>query len=305
MDRLTSMELFVKVVEAGSFIAASEALGISRPMASKHVQRLEEQLGVRLLNRTTRTISLTEAGRSFYLRCQTIFEEIDQAMAEAGNLQVEPRGVLRINAPVTFGRAHLTRALASFQSKYPDIEIDLTLNDRFVDIVDEGFDIAIRIGRLADSSLIARVLAPCRMMVCAAPAYIERHGAPESLSALSQHNCLIYAHSSQEHRWYFGEGDREVSIAVTGDFRTNFGEAVVEAAAAGRGLILEPSFTLAPYLADGRLVPVLADFTPRALNVHAVYPQSRLLPQKVRILIDHLASAFGPAPYWDKGLGPR
>ncbi|MBI1391932.1 MAG: LysR family transcriptional regulator [Alphaproteobacteria bacterium] len=300
MDRLTAMEIFAKVVETGSFVAASDALGISRPMASKHVASLEETLGVRLLNRTTRRLSLTEAGRSFHLRCQNIFEEIDTAIAEAGNLQAEAKGQLRINAPLTFGRAHLTPAIASFQTEHPEITIDLTLNDRFVDLVDEGFDLAIRIGRLADSSLIARKLAPCRMMICASPDYLARHGAPAHPSELADRNCLIYAYFSQEKRWSFETPEGEISVPVQGDFRVNFGEAVVEAAVAGRGIILEPTFTLAPHLAAGRLLPILTDFRPRELTVYAVYPAARLLPKKVRAFVDHLTAVFGGEPYWDK-----
>ncbi len=303
MDRLSSMEVFVKVVETGSFVAASDALGISRPMASKHVASLESTLGVRLLNRTTRTLSLTEAGRSFHLRCKSIFEEIDTAMAEAGNLQVEPKGQLRINAPLTFGRAHLTHAIAAFQHAHPGIAIDLTLNDRVVDIVDEGFDLAIRIGLLADSSLIARKLAPCRMMVCTSPGYLERCGTPAHPADLAEHNCLIYTYASQEKRWHFETPEGEIDVPVGGDFRANFGEAVIEAAVAGRGIVLEPTFTLAPYLAGGRLVPVLTSFKPRDLAIHAVYPATRLLPRKVRAFMDHLSAAFGPEPYWDRAAG--
>ena len=302
MDRLRSMEVFVKVVETGSFIAASEAMGISRPMASKHLQELEAELGVRLLNRTTRRISLTEAGRSFHLRCQTIFAEIDEAVAEAGNMQSEPRGLLRVNAPLTFGKAHLARSLASFQDRYSEIGVDLTLNDRVVDIVDEGFDIAIRIGTLADSSLIARKLAPCRMVVCASPTYLVENGVPSIPADLAEHNCLIYAYFSQQKHWVFERDGDEVSVEVDGDFRTNFGEALVEAAVAGRGIVVEPSFTVGPYIRSGALVQLLPDCAPRELGIFAVYPPSRLLPQKVRVLIDHLIEAFGPEPYWDDNL---
>ena len=176
MDLLKGMEVFARVVEAESFAKAAETLGLSRPMASKYVQQLEEELGIRLLNRTTRTMALTEAGRSFHLRCQEILLQVDEAISEATNLQVEPRGRLRINAPVSFGRVHLARAVAAFQTQYPEITVDLSLNDRFVDIVDEGFDLAIRIGRLEDSSLVSRRLAPCRMTVCASPRYLAARG---------------------------------------------------------------------------------------------------------------------------------
>jgi len=300
MDRLTSLEVYAKVVETGSFIAASRALGISRPMASKHLQSLETSLGVRLLNRSTRRISLTEAGRLFHQRCQTILSELEEALAEAGNLQIEPKGLLRINAPITFGRAHLARAIAEFQSIYPGVNVDLTLNDRLVDIVDEGFDLAVRIGNLEDSSLVARNLAPCRMVVCAAPDYIQSHGQPDHPQQLAEHNCLIYAYFSQQRRWIFDNESGEIAVAVEGDYRANFGEALVEAACAGRGIILEPSFTVNPYIADGRLVPLLEGFEPKPLGIFALYPPARALPKKVRTFIDHLAGTFGPTPYWDQ-----
>lgn len=302
MDRLKSMEVFLKVVETGSFIAASEALNISRPMASKHVQRLEERLGVRLLNRTTRKISLTEAGRSFYLRCQNIFASIDEAVSEASNLQVEPRGRLRVNAPLSFGRDHVTKAAAAFQTIYKDITIDLTLNDRVVDIVDEGFDVAIRIGQLSDSSLIARRLANCRMLVCAAPSYLDLFGLPQHPENLTLHNCLVYAPSAFESSWTFKTKETDINVEVSGDFRANFGEAIVAAAIAGRGIILEPSFTVGPYIRSGELKPILTEFPVESLGIYAIYSQARLLPQKVRVFIDHLSKTFGPEPYWDQGL---
>ena len=302
MDRLKSMEVFVKVVESGSFIAASEALNISRPMASKYVQRLEEELGVRLLNRTTRTVSMTEAGRSFYLRCQNIFVEIDDAVSEVSDLHVEPRGALRINGPISFGRDHLTRAVSDFQARYPDISVDLTLNDRIVDIVDEGFDLAVRVGKLRDSSMIARRLAPSRMIACAAPSYLATRGAPETPADLADHNCLIYAYSSYAGVWRFEKGISEETVSIDGDFRSNFGEAVVAAAVAGRGVILEPSFLVAARIAEGALTPILTDYQVAASDIHAVYPQSRLLPQKVRVFVDHLVDVFGPNPYWDENL---
>lgn len=298
MDQLKSMQVFAKVVETGAFITAAEALGISRPMASKHVQRLEDQLGVRLLNRTTRRVSLTEAGQSFYLRCQSIFSSVDEAFSEASNLQAEPKGRLRVNAPLSFGRDYLTRAIADFQDTYKLVEIDLTLNDRMVDIVDEGYDLAIRIGKLVDSTLIARRLAPCQMLVCASPAYLEQYGTPQHPSDLKQHNCLIYTQSSFERSWTLGD----TKVEVSGDLRCNFGEALTAAAIAGRGIALEPSFTVARHIKSGNLVQLLPDHPVQSFNVYAVYPQARLLPQKVRVFIDHLVHAFGPAPYWDDDL---
>lgn len=302
MDLLRSMEVFAKVVELGSFIAASEALGISRPMASKHVQRLEERFGVRLLNRTTRRVSTTEAGRDFHLRCRDIFEQVDEAVQQATNLGLKPRGNLRINAPVAFGHTHLTEALAAFQATYPDINIDLTLNDRFVDIVDEGYDVALRIGRLADSSLITRKLATCRMIACAAPDYLDHAPTLQHPDDLMNHNCLVYTYLAESGGWRFTRDEKAAVVVPTGDFRANSGSAVVSAAVAGRGVILEPSFLTGNALRTGTLVPILKDWHPTALALHAVYPQARLLPQKVRALIDFLADRFSPTPPWDEGL---
>lgn len=302
MDRLTSMEVFVKVVETGSFVAAAEALGISRPMASKHVIGLEDQLGVRLLNRTTRKIAMTEAGQHFFARCQEIFSQIDEAVQEAGQHQAEPQGKLRINAPVSFSRVHLTRAIAGFQRAHPRISIELILNDRLVDIVEDGFDLAIRIGRLRDSSLIARRLAPCRLVVCAAPTYLAEHGEPRTAEDLKDHNCLVYTQFSESDGWRLRRGEETTSVPVTGSFCSNAGAAVVEAAVAGLGIVLEPSFMVGAHVETGALVPLLTDYEPTELGIYAVYPQSRLLARKVRVFIDYLSDHFGPEPYWDAPL---
>lgn len=302
MDRLRGMEVFMRVVEDGSFVRAAEALNVSRPMASKRVQNLEEALGARLLNRTTRRVSLTEAGRSFYTRCREIFSQIDEAVAEAGNLQSEARGLIRLSAPYTFGERHLTPALADFQSRFPEISIDLSLNDRQVDIVDEGFDLVVRIGTLSDSSLVGRKLAPCRMLLCASPDYLERRGHPGHPDDLKDHNCIVYAYFSEAKAWRFRKNEEQLDVAVGGDFRSNYGAAGVEAAVAGRGIVLEPTFIAAEHIQSGALVPLLRDWQTTTLGIHAVYPQSRLLPQKVRVLIDDLIARLGPVPHWDRSI---
>ena len=302
MDRLKGMEVFMRVVEDGSFVSAAEALDVSRPMASKHVQRLEEDLGVRLLYRTTRKVSLTEAGRSFYARCEEIFAQIDEAIAEAGNLQVEPRGHIRLNAPHSFGRLHLVRALAAFQTQYEGITVDLTLNDRVVDIVDEGYDLAVRVGHLPDSSLVAQKLAPCRTILCASPDYLRNHPSPQQPSDLKNHNCLEYTWFSESKAWRFRRDGETVEMKTTGDFVCNYGAAIVEAAVMGRGIILQPTFMTAPYLQTGELVWLLPEWKTTEPGIYAVYPQKRLLPQKVRVLIDFLVNAFGPIPPWDERL---
>lgn len=302
MDRLRTMEVFCKVVDLGSFVAAAETLNMSRPMASKHVLRLEDELGVRLLNRTTRTVSPTEAGQIYYRKAQTIFAAVEDAVTEVSNLQTAPKGRLRINAPLSFGELHLTQAIASFQDTYPGITVDLDLNDRLVDIVDEGFDLAVRIGELQDSSLVATRLAPCRLVACASPSYLDMRGRPTSPKDLEEHNCLIYAYLAQQAVWRFEQEKDTTTVGVSGDFRSTFGGAVYAAAIAGRGICLEPSFVVGEALRDGRLEAVLTDWSPRLLGIYAVFPQARLLPRKVRLFIDHLKNTFGPDPTWDRGL---
>lgn len=299
MDQLQSMRVFSKVVETGSFIAASEAMGISRPMVSKHVARLEHNLGVSLLTRTTRTVSMTEAGRSFYGRCLDIFARIDEAVQEAGNLRVQPKGQLRINAPHSFGQKHLARSIASFMQDYPDIEVDLTLNDRVIDLVDEGFDLAIRIGHLSDSSLIARRLATCDFKVCAAPSYIEAHGMPEKPDDLSKHNCLFYSYLKEGTRWQFHKDGQDYAVKTSGHFKANSGDAITEAAVQGLGILLEPTFITGPHLKAGALIPLLNGYDIAPRGIYAVYPENRLLPQKVRVFIDFLVKQYGQRPYWD------
>ena len=299
MRQLHSMRVFTKVVETGSFIAASEAMGISRPMASKLVAQLEHNLGVKLLTRTTRTLSMTEAGRSFYTRCIDIFERIDEAVQEAGNLRIEPKGQLRISAPHSFGRKHLARSIALFQQAYPDIDIDLTLNDRVIDIVDEGFDLAIRIGHLANSNLIARKLSDCELKVCAAPSYIEAKGMPKTPSELQEHNCLAYCFLAEGKNWRLMKDDKTYTAKVSGNFQANSGDAVVEAAVAGLGIVMEPVFMAAPYLQSEELIPLLGDYEIAPRGIYAVYPQDRLLPQKTRVFIDFLVKDYCNKKTWD------
>ncbi len=299
MDRFTLMDAFARVVETGSFVAAGEALKISRPMVSKQVQRLEDELGVRLLNRTTRRVSLTEAGRSFYTRCQEILPQVDEAIREASNLQVHPQGLLRLNAPHAFGKRHVAPAIAAYQKSYPDVTVDLILNDRVVNLVDEGYDLAVRIGVLADSSLIARKLAPCKIHLCAAPSYLTEKGYPASPNDLKHHNCLQYSYSSYGDEWNFTKDDKKYAVKVTGSLHANYGEALASAASEGLGFVLLPSFVLEPYLKTGELEIVLPEYKVEDLGIFAVFPQSRLLPPKVRTFIEFLHKRFGPEPYWD------
>lgn len=297
MDLLTRIQVFSSVVNKGSFVAAAESLGMSRPMASKHLARLEEDLGVRLLNRTTRRLNLTEEGQAFYSRCQGILEQIDEAVREAGEKQAAPRGRLKVNAPLSFGHLHLARAVAEYQMKYPDVSVDLHLNDRRIELMEDGYDLAVRVGRLSDSSLIARKLSESHMLLCAAPSYIEKHGAPTSPRDLMDHACLRYTYFDDGDNWNFTKNGESISVQVKGKLDCNNGDALVEAAIAGGGVVLQPCFLIGEYLNEGRLVHLLPDYETTDIPIHAVYPQNRLVPQKLRTFVDFLVEWFRPKPW--------
>ncbi|HYE00777.1 MAG TPA: LysR family transcriptional regulator [Alphaproteobacteria bacterium] len=299
MDRLTAMAVFVRVADGGSFAAAAAHFGLSRAMVSKYVQALEERLGARLLHRTTRRLSLTEIGADYLQRCREIVAAAAEAEAAAGALQAEPRGRLRINAPVSFGARHLAPALAAYLARHPAVTAELSLNDRVVDLVEEGYDLAVRIGRLADSSLVARRLAPARMAVAAAPDYLARHGAPARPEDLARHACLTYSYAAAGDEWRFEGPDGPAAVRVAGPFRANNGDAVLAAGLAGLGVLLQPTFIVGEALAAGRLVALLPGWRPAELAIHAVYPSGRHVPPKLRSLVDFLAARFGERPAWD------
>ncbi len=299
MDRLTAMETFLRVVERGGFTAAAEDVGLSRAMVSKHIQDLEEHLGARLLNRTTRRVSLTEIGRVYYERCVQIVAEISETEDAVGELQARPRGRLRVNAPVSFGALHLAASLADYMAAFPEVVVELTLNDRMVDLVEDGFDLAIRIGRLADSSLIARRLAPCRMVVCAAPPYLDTRGMPLHPDDLAGHNCLGYPYGQSRDEWPFEGPDGPVSVPVRGTLQANNGDVLRVAALRGAGIVLIPTFIVGPDVAAGLLRCVLPGYKVPELAIHAVYPHSRHLSPKVRSFVDFLVPRYGDRPEWD------
>jgi DNA-binding transcriptional LysR family regulator len=297
------MQAFVRVASLGSFSAAARALNLSQTMVTKHVVALEDRLGVKLLNRSTRKLVLTEAGRSYLASCERILAEIEEADASASLDRVEPRGTLRLNGPLTFGFRQIVPALAAFSRFYPAVDVDLGLADRYVDLIEEGWDLAIRIGRLKDSSLVARRLAPCRTAVCAAPSYLEAHGIPRTLDDLKNHNCLGYTLPSAigANRWVFGpEGD--IVVPVKGNLRANNGDALLAAALAGQGLIYQPTFLVGDGLRDGSLVRILPGDPTYELGIHAVFPSGRQAPAKVRAFVEFLAGRFEPEPDWDRAL---
>jgi DNA-binding transcriptional LysR family regulator len=304
LDRLTGLEVFAKVAAAGSLSAAARALGMSQTMVTKHIAALEARLGAKLFHRTTRRLSITEAGRSYLESSERILAEIEAADAAVAADRVEPRGMLRINAPVSFGTRQIAPLLAEFAARYPRTTVELGLNDRLVDLAEEGWDLAIRIGHLRDSSLIARRIAPCRIVVCAAPSYLKARGIPQTVSSLAAHNCLGYTLSQRTpvDRWTFGARG-EVGVRVSGNLRANNGDALLAAALAGQGIIHQPSFIVADDLGAGRLVALTLDQPNVELGgIYAVYLPDRHPPAKVRAFIDFIATRFAPEPPWDRDL---
>jgi DNA-binding transcriptional LysR family regulator len=301
MDRLAAMTAFVRVADTHSFSEAARRLRISKSLVSRQVAALEAELGARLFNRTTRSLALTEAGRSYYDQLVQILADIDTANQSVSSLQGTPRGVLRINAPMTFGINHLAPALPDFLTLCPEVEIDITMNDRFVDLTEEGFDMAIRIGRLGESSLVARKLAPMRRMVCASPDYLARHGTPATPDDLQNHACLRYSNMSAGDEWGFHHPDGRPWPAQLGrtPLRVNNGDTMRIAALKGLGMISVPSFMVGPDVQAGTLASILTPFIRHDGGVYAVYPPTRHLSPKVRAFVDFLADRFGPTPYWD------
>ncbi|WP_211451025.1 LysR family transcriptional regulator [Collimonas antrihumi] len=293
MDRLTSMQMFVRVVEKGGFSAAAEDARISPTMVGKHVRQLEDQLGVRLLNRTTRRQSLTEIGQLYFERCKQALLEIEAADASVKQMQLLPRGVLRVTAPATFGGQMLTAVVRAYLERYPDVELDLSLNDRVVDLVEEGFEVAIRIGALPDSSLIARPLQPYRAMVCAAPEYLARCGTPQTPQQLVKHNCLSFAHGNRYNLWQFSQAGVRQEIEVHGNFRANNGLALRTAALNGIGIIMQPEALLRDEVSAGRLQRLLVDYELEHRPMHIVVASNRKMTPKLKSFIEFVVAHFG------------
>ncbi|MFP2769138.1 LysR family transcriptional regulator [Oceanisphaera sp. KMM 10153] len=291
MDRIDAMRAFVAVVSEGSFSRAAERLDLSPQLVSKYVSRLEQRLGVRLLNRTTRRVHLTEAGTRYCEHAQQILNDIDDMESRLGDWQEGARGWLRISAPVSFSTGHLAPLLCAFQRAHPAIGIDLQLNDRKVDIVEEGVDIALRIGHLKSSALIARRLAPVRLVWCASPDYLARHGVPARPEALIGHRYLRYSYMESE----TGFSTRERH----GDIVCNNGEVLAQAAIAGAGIVLQPTFIVGEAIAAGKLAVIMPEHEPAPMGLYAVYAHRKLLPSKVRCFIDFIGGYFGESPYWD------
>jgi DNA-binding transcriptional LysR family regulator len=301
-DILTGMRVFTTVVDLGSFSKAADKLDLSRGMTSRYVAQIEAHLGARLLNRTTRRLSLTEAGDDYYQRATQVLAMVEEAERAATQKLAEPRGTLRINASLTFGQRHLGDAISTYLRRYPQVRVDMTLNDRVVSLVEEGFDLAVRITRRIDPGLVARPITPARLVACASPDYLRLNGTPKSPADLARHNCLTYAYGGEQDEWHFTRKGRGTAVKVAGNLHGNNGDILCNAAVAGLGIVLQPTFIAYEALRSKKLVRILKGWETDVLTVHAVYPHRQFLPPKVRSFIDFLVEHFGPEPYWDKDI---
>lgn len=297
MDILQAMRTFTAVVEAGSFVGAIEATGFSKPAVSRQVAELEKHLDVRLLHRTTRRLSLTDEGRTYYQRCKEILQAVEEADAEIGNASVQVQGRLRIGAPQTFGALHLAPLWGQFAADNPLVALDIVLSDRVVDLVEEGYDLVVRIGKLPDSDLVGRPLARTRMVLCASPDYLARCGNPMCPKDLAQHDAIAYSYLASGDEWHFTGPAGPVSVRMHSRLRANNGDTCRAAALAGHGVILQPDFLVYEDLNSGRLVELMPAYRGPELDIHALYPTRKQLPLKVRRLLEFLGNALRD-PQW-------
>jgi len=298
LNKLREIECFIAVAELGSFVKAAEALGISKAAVSRTVLELEARLGSRLMQRTTRRLSLTEAGILYLERCKQIVAALEEAddLLSAGSAKAT--GLLRINAPLTFGVLHLAPLWPMFLDRHPDVALDITLSDRIVDIIDEGYDMAIRIARLSDSTLVHRKLTSTSLHVCASPAYLDKHGTPAHPHELAQHETISYSYNLSKDEWPFNGPEGPVSVRVNSRLHVNNGDSCVQAALGGIGITRQPTFMIDQYLRSGQLVSILQDYTSPELGIYAVYPSRAHLPAKMRAMLDFLSEAFAQV-HWD------
>ena len=301
MDKFEDIQAFIAVVDAGSFTAAADRLGMAKSAVSRRISALEERLGVQLLRRTTRALSLTETGKSFYEHGARILADLDEAEAAVQQEHGELRGTLRFALPMSFGVRHMCGAIAAFSKKHPKVRFDLDLNDRRVDLIEDNFDIALRIGHLSDSTLIARRLFEVHTVVCASPHYLNVHGTPGAPEDLVDHQCLVYSNLAEPDRMTYKDADgNKGSIKVTAAMSASSGDFLCNAAAHGMGIVLQPAFIAAESIRKGNLVSILTDYTWPVTPAYAVYPPTRHLSYRVRAFIDFLVERFTGQPQWDR-----
>jgi DNA-binding transcriptional LysR family regulator len=298
MDTLTAMKVYCSVVENDSLAGAARSLNISPSVVSKQLSALEDRLGVRLLNRTTRRVNVTEVGTAYYDRCKRIIADVDEAEIAVSRTHSAPRGLLRITAPSTFAHRHVTPHLPRFIDRYPEVEVQVQVNDRIVDLVDDGIDLAIRIAQLKDSSLIARRLAPNHRSIVATPDYLKIWGIPERPEDLLGHALITWPPGNPINDWHFLVDDKEQMIRTKGSIAMNNGDSILSTVLAGGGLAMMNAFMTGEYVQDGRLLPVLDEYVREDVPIYAVYPSSRHLSPKVRAFVDFLVETYGPRPYW-------
>ncbi len=300
MDKTASIRTFTRVVDEGSFAAAARSQGITRSAVSKHIKALENELGAQLFRRSTRRVSPTETGLAFYERALLVLADLDAAFLAVGQRQGEIRGHLRVNAPMSLGTLHLSRMVADFIDLYPDLQLELSLSDRFVDPIEEGFDVTIRVARPRHStSLVMRDLAPARRVLCASPAYLDSAGEPLRPGDLRDHRCLHYGHLESGSTWPLTGPDGDHPTRIRCVMWSNNGEVLKDAAMAGQGIAMLPTFIVGPDLQQGLLRTVLCDYAPADVRIFALYPRHRHLAAKVRLFVDYLAGRITERPYWD------
>ena len=300
MMKLEGMGIFARVAEAKSFSGAARRLGISKSLVSKEVSKLEKALGARLLNRTTRQLSLTEFGAAFYEHCARVVQEAEEAELLVERLHSSPRGVLKCTAPVAFATLHIARAIPEFRAQYPEVQIDLTVGDRFFELAEEGYDLAIRIARNLPPNMVARPIAPINRVICGTPEYFAARGIPRTPQQLSDHDCVIYTHANPDSVWHLSANGADIAVPVRGALKVNDDEVAWQAVRAGLGLSLLPTFIVGDDLQSGRLQAVLTEYLPSERNLYALYLPNRHLSAKVRVFIDFMLSKYSPPPYWDR-----
>ncbi len=308
MNTLNAMKLYCHIVEAGQLSIAADQLNLSKGAVSKQLAKLEAHLGGRLLNRTTRRLTTTEVGLAFYDRAKLILESVEEAECVVTGLTIEPRGTLKINAPMSFGFLHMGKLLAKYQQKYPKVTIDITLHDRQIDLIEEGYDLVLRIAMLKDSTLIARKLAPCHIVMCASPDYLEKHGTPQTPSDLKKHQCLLYTYSDSVRHWSFqnNNGDKK-QVPITGALVTNNGNLIAGAVINGMGIAPLPTFIVGDAIRKGEIETILDDWQSPSEDISLLYPSSKHLSAKVRAFVDmaveHFKASSNQPNDWDRDLG--